>query len=91
MAKINIKHQHNLGREVARQRMEAVAQNLQERLHAKWSWQGDSLCFERSGASGSVEVGDDFVEFHIKLGMLLSPMKGTIENTIRQQVDEALS
>ena len=90
MAKINIKRQHNLGREVARQRVEAVAKNLQDKLNAKWSWQGDSLCFERSGASGSVEVGDDFVEFHIKLGMLLSPLKGSIESTIRQQVDEAL-
>ncbi len=90
MAKINIKREHNLGRDVARQRVEAVATNLQAKLNAEWSWQGDTLCFERSGASGSVEVGDDFVEFHIKLGMLLSPMKGTIENTIKQQVDEAL-
>lgn len=91
MAKINIKRRHTLGRDLARQRVEAVANNLQDKLHATWSWKGDSLCFERSGASGSVEVGDDFVEFNIKLSMLLSPLKGTIEDTIKQQVDEALS
>jgi putative polyhydroxyalkanoate system protein len=91
MATINIKRQHTLGRDVARQRVESVAKNLQERLNANWSWEGDSLHFERSGASGSVEVGDDFVEFNIKLGMLLSAMKGTIEGSIQEEVDKALS
>jgi putative polyhydroxyalkanoate system protein len=90
MASIHIKRQHNLGRDVARERVELVAKDLQDRLSAKWSWQGDSLRFERSGASGSVQVGDDFVEFKIKLGLLLSPLKGTIEQTIEQQVDKAL-
>ncbi|MGD8588889.1 MAG: polyhydroxyalkanoic acid system family protein [Chromatiales bacterium] len=90
MARIHIKRQHNLGRDVARQRVEKVANDLQDRLSATWSWQGDSLCFERSGASGAVQVGDDFVEFEIKLGILLSPLKGTIEQSIEQQVDKAL-
>jgi putative polyhydroxyalkanoate system protein len=90
MATIHIKRQHNLGRDVARARVEKVANELQDRLRAKWSWQGDSLRFERSGASGFVQVGDDFVEFKIKLGMLLSPLKGSIEQTIERHVDQAL-
>jgi len=90
MAIIHIKRQHNLGRDVARQRVEEVANELQDRLSAKWSWHGDALRFERSGASGSVQVGDDFVEFKIKLGILLSPLKGTIEQTIEQHVNKAL-
>lgn len=91
MATIHIKRRHNLGRDIARQRVETVAKDLQERLSAQWSWQGDSLRFERSGASGSVQVGDDYVEFKIKLGLLLAPLKGTIQQTIEQQVDKALS
>jgi putative polyhydroxyalkanoate system protein len=90
MATIHIKRQHNLGRDVARQRIEQVANDLQDRLNAKWSWQGDSLRFERSGASGSVQVGEDFVEFKIKLGLLLTPLKGSIEQTIEQEVEKAL-
>jgi putative polyhydroxyalkanoate system protein len=60
-------------------------------LNAEWAWQGDLLTFQRSGASGSVEVGDDFVEFNVKLGMLLTPMKGSIESAIQQQVDKSLA
>ena len=90
MANINIRRQHNLGRSVARQKVEEIANSLQDKLNAKWSWDGDSLTFQRSGASGSVDVGDDFVEFKVKLGMLLTPMKGVIENAIQQQVEKSL-
>ncbi len=90
MANIKIRRQHNLGRDVARQRVDEIAASLQEKLKAKWSWNGDSLRFQRSGASGSVDVGDDYVEFNVKLGMLLTPMKGAIEDAIQQKVDKAL-
>ncbi|MEN8165984.1 MAG: polyhydroxyalkanoic acid system family protein [Pseudomonadota bacterium] len=90
MANINIKRQHSLGRTTARDRVQEIANSLQDKLKAKWSWDGDSLNFQRSGASGSVIVGDDFVEFKVKLGLLLSPMKGTIEDAIQQQLDRSL-
>lgn len=90
MANINIKRQHSLGRTTARDRVQEIANSLQDKLRAKWSWDGDSLNFQRSGASGSVIVGDDFVEFKVKLGLLLSPMKGTIEDAIQQQLDRSL-
>ena len=91
MANIKIRRQHHLGRDVARQKVSEIAASLQDKLNAKWVWNGDSLRFQRSGASGSVDVGDDFVEFNVKLGMLLSPMKGAIENAIQQKVDKELS
>ena len=90
MANINIRRQHTLGRSIARQKVEEIAHSLQDKLNAKWSWNGDSLNFQRSGASGSVDVGDDFVEFNVKLGMLLTPMKGAIENAIQEQVNKSL-
>jgi putative polyhydroxyalkanoate system protein len=90
VANINIKRQHSLGRTTARDRVQEIANSLQNKLRAKWSWDGDSLNFQRSGASGSVIVGDDFVEFKVKLGLLLSPMKGTIEDAIQQQLDRSL-
>ena len=91
MAVINIKRQHTLGCSEARRRVEEVANSLQSQLHAEWTWDGDTLNFKRSGASGSVAVGDDYVEFKIKLGMLLSPMKGSIEKAIDDRIDNALS
>ena len=91
MANINIRREHHLGQKVAKERVEEIANTLQEKSHAKWSWQGESLNFKRSGASGSVAVGEDFVEFNIKLSMLLAPMKGSIEQAIQEQVDKALA
>jgi putative polyhydroxyalkanoate system protein len=90
MANIHIKRQHNLGRDLARQKVEEIANSLQQRLHAEWAWKGDSLTFQRSGASGAVHVGEDFVEFEIKLGLLLTPMRGAIEDAIQRKVDKTL-
>ena len=91
MSTIKIKRRHRLGRAKARERVQEVANSLQDKLNAKWSWQGDSLSFQRSGASGSVDVGEDYVEFNIKLSMLLTPMKGSIEQAIENEIDQALS
>ncbi len=90
MANIKIRRRHSLGRGVARKKVEEIANSLQDKLNAKWSWNGDSLNFQRSGASGSVDVGEDYVEFNVKLGMLLTPMKGVIEDAIQQKVDKTL-
>jgi putative polyhydroxyalkanoate system protein len=91
MAKIHIKRQHHLGQEVAKERVEEVAKKLQDKLNAKWAWQGNSLRFERTGASGRVDVDNDHVEFNIKLSLVLAPMKGKIESAIQDQLNKALS
>lgn len=90
MANIKIRRQHGLGRDLARRKVEEIANSLQEKLNAKWSWSGDTLNFKRSGASGSVDVGDDYVEFNIQLGMLFTPMKGSVENAILKKLDQTL-
>lgn len=91
MANIRIKQQHQLGPDLARQRVEQIAQELQKRLDAQYSWQGDCLHFQRSGASGTIQCAPDHIDLDIKLGMLLSPMKGAIEKTIRDQIAGKLS
>ena len=90
MSKICIRRSHNVGRQEARQCIEEVARDLEQKLHADWNWQGDTLSFKRSGASGSVDVGEDFIEFNIKLSMVLSPLKKTIESTIENELDKKL-
>ena len=90
MAKIRIRREHGLGREKARQQIEEVAAMLEQQLDAKCSWEADRLCFKRPGASGAVDVGDDYLEFDISLGMLLTPLKGKIETMIEEELDKAL-
>ena len=71
--------------------MESVADSLKTKLEAECTWQGDTMNFKRSGATGSVDVGDDFLEFNIQLSMLLSPLKSTIEKVIHEELDKSLA
>ena len=91
MTTIQIKRQHQIGRQQARQRMEAVAETLKTKLEAECTWEGDTMKFRRNGASGSIDVGDDFLEFNIQLSLLLSPLKGTIEKVIHEELDQSLA
>jgi len=90
MANIHIKRNHDLGLSEAKQRVDQIASSLQDKLDAKWAWKGNKLSFTRSGASGSVDVADDSVEFNIKLGLMLTPLKGKVESAINEELDKAL-
>ena len=46
--------------------------------------------FKRSGANGFIDVGGQNLEIDIKLGMLLTPLKPTIETKINSYLDKAL-
>lgn len=91
MSKIHIKRSHKLSRDEARARVEDIAKDLKKKLDADYAWKGDSLKFKRTGASGSIDVGDDFIDINIELGMLLSPMKGKIEKSIKDHMKVALA
>ena len=91
MANIHIKRTHTLGIEDARTEVEKLAQTLKSEIQADYKWSGDKLLFKRSGASGTIDVGADYIDLDIKLGMALSLMKGKIENTINTKLDAALS
>ena len=86
MSNIHIKHPYVLMPDEARKRVEEIAKDLKKEYKMDYSWKGDHLHFRRSGASGSVELGDGVLELKIKLGMILRPMKGKIEDSIRKNL-----
>ena len=91
MANIHIKRTHTLGIENARTEVEKLAQALKSEIQADYKWSGDKLLFKRSGASGTIDVGADYIDLDIKLGMALSLMKGKIEDSINTKLNAALS
>jgi putative polyhydroxyalkanoate system protein len=91
VAQIHIEREHGLGLEEARRQIDQVAETLQGQLHAHFHWEGDRLEFDRPGASGVIEVAEDRVTLDIRLGLLLRPLKGTIERTITEQLDSHLA
>ena len=57
----------------------------------RYRWNGDTLEFKRSGADGSIAVGEDTVRVELKLGLLLSTMGGMIQREIEQVLDKSLA
>jgi len=90
MATIQIRRSHQLDQQHIREQVQNLADKLASDLGADYQWQGDRLHFERSGAKGDIDIGEGYLEFNLKLGMLLSPLKGKIESSVVEYLDEHL-
>jgi putative polyhydroxyalkanoate system protein len=77
--------------EEARSRVEAIAKDLKKEYKIDYVWKGNRLLFKRSGAAGNLDLGDGFIELDIKLGMVLAPLKGKIEKSIKQNIVAEMS
>lgn len=91
MSRIRVERSHSLGREAARAKAEQLAERLASEYEVRYRWQGDTLEFRRSGAEGSIAVGDSTVRVELKLGLLLSPMGGMIQREIERALDKSLA
>jgi len=91
MATIEVTRAHGMDSNQIRAAVQAVAQRLQSDLSAQYAWSGDRLNFECPGASGHIDVTGSDVRVAVDLGWLLKPMRGRIEQSIHQYLDESLA
>lgn len=91
MSIIRIQRSHKLSPDQAKARVEAVARDLKKELSMEYAWRGDRLVFKRSGAAGVIDLPEGVVDLKIELGMMLTPMKGKIEQSIKDRLDLALA
>ncbi|MBF8778852.1 polyhydroxyalkanoic acid system family protein [Pseudomonas fulva] len=91
MTQISVERKHSLGREAARAKAEALVEKLTSKYDLAARWEGDRVDISRSGANGSVFIGDDSIRIDLKLGMMLSMMSGAIKSEIERAVDKALA
>ncbi len=96
MASIDISRSHALGLDVAKQRAEQLAKDLEGKLGIKWSWEGDNIRFKAEsgaakGTSGSVIVTAKQVRVEVDLPFLLKAMKGTIAGKVEERLDKVLA
>jgi putative polyhydroxyalkanoate system protein len=91
MSKIHMKYKHALDPQETRDRVEEIAKDLKREYKIDYAWKGDRLLFRRSGAAGNLDLGDGFIELDINLGLVLSPMKGKIEQAIKQNIAAKMS
>lgn len=88
MPQIDIRRPHQLSVAEARAVVDKVAARMQEKFGMEGQWQGDSFRFSRSGVNGSISVASDVIHVKAELGMMLSPLKGMVEQEIRRKLDE---
>jgi len=91
MPTIRIVRPHHLPHAEIRADVEELAAELQQKLRAVFHWEGETLCFSRTGASGTIKVGEDSVAVEVKLSMALSPLKARVEKTVTDYLDEKLA
>jgi putative polyhydroxyalkanoate system protein len=88
MPSIDIRRPHSLSPAEARAVVEQVAARMHEKFGMEGQWQGDTLKFTRPGVNGSIAIGAAEIHVSAELGMLLSPLKGMIEQEIPRKLDE---
>jgi len=88
MARIDIRRPHGKTVAEARAVVEKVAARMSEKFGTEGRWDGDTMSFARSGVKGAIAVSPSDVHVTAELGMLLSPMKGMIEEEIRKKLYE---
>ncbi len=88
MPSIDIRRPHQLSIPDARAVVEQVAARMQEKFGMTSRWQGDTLVFSRPGISGFIAVASDVIQVRAQLGMMLTPLRGMIEQEIRRKLDE---
>ncbi|WP_288650469.1 polyhydroxyalkanoic acid system family protein [Pseudomonas sp. UBA5568] len=91
MTQISVERKHTLGRDAARAKAQALVDRLSREYDLKASWDGDRVDVARSGANGSVHIGQDSIRVDLKLGMMMSMMSGTIRGEIERALDKALA
>ncbi|KRE87248.1 polyhydroxyalkanoic acid synthase [Rhodanobacter sp. Soil772] len=88
MPKIDIRRPHQLSIAEARAVVDQVAARMHEKFGMNGRWQDDTLLFSRPGVSGSIAVGSDAIQVKAELGLMLTPLKGIVEQEIRRKLDE---
>jgi putative polyhydroxyalkanoate system protein len=90
MADIDIKRAHGMTTEQARQVAEKLVAVLKSKFEIAHHWEGDTLKFERSGVHGQLAITPSDMHLTAKLGLMLKPLKGRIEQEAVSALDRLL-
>jgi putative polyhydroxyalkanoate system protein len=87
MADIEIRREHALGLEGAREAADRMAEHLGRRFDLRGGWEGNQFRFERPGVAGLLEVTAKDLHLSVSLGFLLKALRGSLERAIHEELD----
>ncbi len=88
MSEIVVHRRHGLRLAEVRRRAETIAGRLRDEYGGSYTWDGDTLRFRRTGASGQLTVTSDSFQVRVEVSFLLAPLRSRIEHEIRAFCDE---
>ncbi|MBI5513820.1 MAG: polyhydroxyalkanoic acid system family protein [Deltaproteobacteria bacterium] len=89
MADINISRSHTLGKDEAKNRANQVLDRLKSQ-GIEGSWSGYTFNITKP-AKGTFTITDTNVAVAIDLPFLMRPLKGTIEDRVKKELDRSLT
>lgn len=90
MSDIDVIRPHGRTVAEARQIVESLIGKMAKEYDLKHEWVGDTLKFERSGLSGQMAISPSDVHVTAKLGLMLKPLRSTIEKQLVGVLDSKL-
>jgi putative polyhydroxyalkanoate system protein len=88
MADISITQKHKLSHKKAKAAAQKVVDQLAEEYGVTAEWDGDTLNFQRSGVSGTLQLSVHEVQLEIKLGFMLKAFSATIEEHVHKNMQK---
>src|SRR5262245_53862167 len=90
MSEIVVRRHHDLRLTRVKRLAETMARRLHDEYGGSYSWSGNTLHFQRTGASGRLLVTHEDLEIRVEIGLLLTPLRSRIEREIQAFCDEHL-
>lgn len=91
MPKIQISQKHNKPTAEIRKRLEELNSQFIGKYGFTSRWISDNEAqVERAGSKGTISFTDTDININLDLAFILSPLKGTIEKAIRDELNKSL-
>lgn len=91
MSHIHIRRTHHSTLAEAKKMADQVAAKLARDYELKSSWDGNTLCFNRSGVHGTLAVGARDFAIDVKLGLLMAAFKNPIQQAIETNLEKLIA
>lgn len=91
MSKIDISRNHTLPVEQGRKVLKKFAEELTSKYGGSYSETTEGLTFKGPGIEGQITLDQRVVNLKAKLGLLMGPFKGAIEQQINEKMDEVFA
>jgi putative polyhydroxyalkanoate system protein len=87
MPKLNIEQSHKMPADEARKCLDSLSKDLADKYGLTCKWLSDTEAkVERTGATGNIKIEPQRVLVNLDLSFALTPLKGTIESRIREEL-----